>query len=251
MNYNPYSLKNKTILITGASSGIGQATAIECSKAGAKVVITGRNEERLNETFLSLNGDGHLQIISDLSISSEIDKLVDFVPFLDGVVYSAGAVKFMLTQFINEKELNKILKVNTIAPILLTKQLVKKKLLKKPASIVYISSTSGNENTTVGLGMYAISKSALTTFMRHAALDLASKGIRCNGINLARVVTRLIQSNVMADPQQIQNDLNDYPLKRYGKPEEIAYGAIYLLSDASAWVTGSSLLIDGGFSLNK
>ena len=251
MTYNPFSLHNKTILVTGASSGIGQSAAIECSKAGARLIITGRNQERLLETYHSLTGDGHQQIVADLSITEEIDKLVNFVPKLDGVVSCAGTARFVMLPFIKEQELTDVLRINTIAPILLTQKLVKSKKLNRPSSIVYISSVSGNEVSTIGLSMYGTSKSGLSAFMRHAALDLAPKEIRCNCVNLSRVYTRMIASGTMTDEEQIKEDLKDYPLKRYGKPEEIAYGIIYLLSDASAWVTGTSLLIDGGFSLKR
>lgn len=251
MNYNPFSIQNKTILVTGASSGIGQSIAIECSKAGAKLIITARNEQRLNETFLSLEGEGHQQILADIAVTEQIEKLVQFVPLLDGVVSCAGVAKYLLTPFISEEELNNTLRINTITPIVLTQKLVKKKKLKKPSSIVYVSSVAGNEVTTIGLGMYATSKSGLSAFMRHAAIDLAPKKIRCNSINLSRVYTPMIAKGTMTDEDQIKEDLKDYPLKRYGKPEEIAFGAIYLLSDATDWVTGTSLLIDGGFSLKR
>jgi NAD(P)-dependent dehydrogenase (short-subunit alcohol dehydrogenase family) len=251
MTYNPFSLQNKTILVTGASSGIGQSAAIECSKAGAKLIITGRNEERLNETFHSLEGEGHQQIAADISVTDDIDKLVQFVPLLDGLVSCAGTAKYLLTPFINEKEITNMLRINTITPILLTQKLVKNKKFNKPSSLVYISSVAGNEVTTVGLGMYATSKSGLSAFVRHAAIDLAPKQIRCNSINLSRVFTPMIAKGTMTNEEQIKEDLKDYPLKRYGKPEEIAYGVIYLLSEASAWVTGTSLLIDGGFSLKR
>lgn len=251
MEYNPFSLKDKTILITGASSGIGKAAAIECSKAGARLIITGRDVERLNGTFLALNGQGHMQIISDISENDGIDKLVDFVPELDGMVSCAGTARYLLTTFINEKELNNTLRINTITPILLTQRLMKNKKIKKSASLVYVSSVAGNEVTTVGLAMYATSKSGLNAFVRHAAIDFASKNVRCNSVNLSRVFTPLIASGIMTDESQVKEDLKDYPLKRYGQPEEIAYGIIYLLSNASSWVTGTSLLIDGGFSLKR
>lgn len=251
MIYNPFSIQNKAILITGASSGIGQSAAIECSKAGAILIISGRNKERLNETYLLLEGEGHLQITADISLTEEMEKLVQFVPILDGFVSCAGTAKYVMTPFIKEQELTDMMRINTMAPILLTQKLVKGKKLNKPSSIVYISSVSGNEVSTIGLSMYGTSKSGLTAFMRHAALDLAPKDIRCNSINLSRVLTPLIEQGTMSNEVQIKEDLKDYPLKRYGKPEEIAYGIIYLLSDASAWITGTSLLIDGGFSLKR
>ena len=88
--YNPFSLSGKTILVTGASSGIGQATAIECSRLGARCVITGRNPERLQQTCDALEGDGHIQIIADLSTQDGIDTLADAIPNIDGLVNNAG-----------------------------------------------------------------------------------------------------------------------------------------------------------------
>ncbi len=126
--YNPFSLKGKTIFITGASSGIGRATAIECSKLGATVVITGRNKERLNETYTQLEGNGHIQLIADLNKTQEIEKLLSNLPVIDGCVNNAGIVKTTLTSFITNEALNEVMQTNTIAPILLTQQLIKRKL---------------------------------------------------------------------------------------------------------------------------
>lgn len=247
-SYNPFSLEGKTILVTGASSGIGKATAIECSKLGAKVIITGRNVNRLNETYMALAGDGHIRIIADLATIDGIDLLISQIPLLNGCVLNAGISKLALTQFIKEDDLKNVLQVNTISPVMLTQRLVKKKKLIKGSSLVFTSSIAGNYTVALGHAIYAISKGGINSFMKSAALDLASKGIRCNSVNPGMVQTKLIQSGTLTD-DQLQADMNNYPLKRYGKPEEIAYAIIYLLSDASSWVTGHSLVIDGGITL--
>ena len=250
MDYNPFSLAGKTILVTGASSGIGRATAIECSKMGATVIITGRNEERLRQTFELLEGTEqlHRQIVTDLSEEKEINDLVLSLPELNGCVNNAGMAKRTPTQFIDLKDLNSVLKINTIAPIILTKLLVKKKRLLKQSSIVFTSSIAGIYNTTVGNSIYASSKGALNAFMKNAAIDLASKGIRCNSVNPGMVRTNIMSGGKVTD-EQYRQDVERYPLKRYGVPEEIAYAIIYLLSDAASWVTGTTLVIDGGRTL--
>ena len=246
--YNPYSLKGKTILITGASSGIGRATAIECSKMGAQVIITGRNKERLNETFKALKNDGHLQVIAELSDENDLLNLVNSIPEIDGLVNNAGLTKLLMTSFINKKDLSEILSVNTIAPILLTQKLLKNKKIKKKASVVFVSSIAGNNRASLGNGMYATSKAAINAFMKNAALELAPKRIRCNSVAPGMVLTNIMGLDLAID-EQSKKDMQTYPLKRYGTPEEIAYAIVYLLSDATAWVTGISLVVDGGKTL--
>ncbi len=251
MNYNPFSLKGKTILVTGASSGIGRATAIECAKMGARLILTARNEERLKQTLQSLEaieGEGHQMILADLSDSGEIDKLVNGIPQLDGLVNNAGISKLLPIQFINEQDLTNILQVNAIAPILLTQKIYKKKKINRGGSIVFTSSIGGVFRVTPGNAMYGVSKGAINVFMKSSALEMATKGIRCNSVNPGMVNTHLINRGVYTDEDR-ERDINTYPLKRYGEPEEVAYSIIYLLSDASAWVTGISLVIDGGVTL--
>jgi NAD(P)-dependent dehydrogenase (short-subunit alcohol dehydrogenase family) len=246
--YNPFTLERKTILVTGASSGIGRATALECSKMGAHLIITARNEERLNETFIALEGSGHQKIIADLTAREDIETLVAMVPQLDGLVNNAGIDKIAPIQFIVENDLDAILKTNALVPVFLTQRLFKKKRINKNASIVFVSSIGGVFSITPGSTMYGMSKSAVNTFMKFAALEMAQKGIRCNSINPGMIKTPLINDSAYSSEDKERN-IAKYPLKRYGLPREIALGVIYLLSDASAWVTGTSLVIDGGFTL--
>ena len=248
MSYNPFNLKNKTILVTGASSGIGKATAVECSKLGAKLIITGRNKERLNDTLALLEGDNHQMFVADLSIESEIDTLIDSLPLLDGCVNNAGIIEHLLVQFINDEKLNNIFSVNTFAPILITQKLVKKKKLNKGSSIVFTSSLTGPFISYAGGSLYAATKGAIHGFVKGAALDLASKGIRLNTVNPGMIETNILQDGTITD-EQVEIDKKRYPMKRYGKPEEVAWAIIYLLSDATAWTTGSNIVMDGGYTL--
>ncbi len=240
---NPFSLEGKTVLITGASSGIGRATAIECAKIGAHCVITGRNQERLQQTFDQLEGQGHVQIITDLASQEGIQTLAEQVPQLDGLVNNAGINLMKPISFIKEDDLEKIYTTNTFAPILLTKFLLKKKKLNAGASIVFISSSAAM-GSGIGNAVYGTSKAAVMSFSKYCARELAPK-IRSNSIHPGMVETELIQGREFSDAD-MEADRQKYLLKRYGKPEEIAYAVIYLLSDASAWITGHALVIDGG-----
>lgn len=245
--YNPFSLIGKTILITGASSGIGRATAIECSKLGAKCVITGRNEERLNETLAQMVGDEHQMIVADISTQEGIDSLVEQSPAIDGLVNNAGISGNKPIKFYKQDDLDRIFQTNAFAPMLLVKGILKKKKINDGGSVVFTSSVAAY-NSSLGNGIYGSSKAALAAYMRYCARELAIKKIRANSIHPAMVETPLIHGGSISE-LDLQNDMAKYPLGRYGKPEEIAQMIIYLLSDASAWVTGTSMLIDGGISL--
>lgn len=247
-NYNPFSLSGKTILVTGASSGIGSTTAIECSKLGASVIITGRDQERLNNTYSELEGTGHKSFCADLTNSDELELLVDSLPKLDGCVNNAGIVGLVPTAFMTEEKITRMQQINLNAPMLLTKMLVKKKKMMNPSSIVFTSSVAGVYRVSMGNAIYATTKCGIDAFMRTAALELASKGIRCNSVNPAMVETRILNRGQLT-PEQYEADRQRYPLKRYGHPEDVAWGIIYLLSDASSWVTGTSLKLDGGMTL--
>jgi NAD(P)-dependent dehydrogenase (short-subunit alcohol dehydrogenase family) len=248
MPEHPFSLDDKTIFVTGASSGIGRAIAIECSKLGAKLIITGRDEKRLDDTFSDLQGSGHIQFRADLSSVAEITALIKSLPLLDGFVCNAGVNKLLPIQFITEKELGETFQINSIAPILLTKNLVKRKKLKNPSSIVYISSIAGVFSASPANSMYSASKGAMNGFMKNAALDLAKKGIRCNSVNPGFIKTNLSDIKELKE-DQLEKHLPKYPIKRFGTPEDVAYATIYLLSDASSWVTGAPFLIDGGYTI--
>ena len=248
MSYNPFSLSGKTVLVTGASSGIGACTAIECSKLGAKVILTARNEERLKHTLSQLEGEGHTYFPCDLNTEAAIDSLIDFIPEVQGVVNNAGYAKLMPIQFITQEDLVSMINVNTIAPMLILKKLLKKKKVKKGASVVFTSSIAGLGQSSVGNGMYTASKGAISAFIRCAALELAPKQIRVNAVCPAMVQTAIMDSGAVTK-DQLEEDIKNYPLGRYGNPKDVAFAMVYLLSDASEWMTGNNLVIDGGVTL--
>ena len=238
------------MLVTGASSGIGRAIAIECSKMGAKVFITARNEERLKETLSHMeNPDSHSIILGDLSKEEDLINIVDHISEpLDGIVQCAGFTIPKPFQFISEKDMEGIMGVNFKAPALLTQRLLKKKKLKKGCSVVFISSISGIWVSSIGGSLYSASKGAINGIVKAMAIELAAKNIRVNTINPGMINTHIFDSGEITE-EQLKEDIKHYPLGRYGEPEEVAYAAVYLLSDASRWMTGSYILIDGGYTL--
>lgn len=245
---SPFSLSGKTVLVTGASSGIGRAAATECSKAGARVILTARSTDRLQESLEMLSGEGHSIIPCDLGKTDEMANLVAGLPNLDGVINNAGFTKILPMQFIDEQSFKDILDINTVAPVLLLRLLLKKKKLQAGSSVIFTSSLAGLGRTTVGNGMYTASKGAISSFVACAALELARKGIRVNAVCPGMVDTGILSNGTISE-EQLEKDKMNYPLGRYGKPEEIAWAMIYLLSDASSWVTGTNLIIDGGYSI--
>jgi len=246
--HNPFSLEGKTILVTGASSGIGRAIAIECSKMGAKLIITARNEERLNETLSQMEGSGHSIIIADLNNEKDRQTLIEQSPNLNGLVNCAGLINTLPFQFVTEDILKSVMNVNFTAPVLISIELIKRKKILKNSSIVFISSISGVLCVAVANSIYSASKGAINGMAKNMAVDLASKGIRVNSVNPGMIETHIFDAGTVT-PEQLEEDKKRYPLKRHGKPEEVAYAVIYLLSDASSWVTGSNLVIDGGYTL--
>lgn len=250
MDYNPYSLEGKTILVTGGAGGIGSEVARVCSKLGARMVLTDIREDALQMAVTSLTKVGigdHLAFKADLTNSDELTSLVDQIPEIDGFVCNAGIMKLILTQFITEEELRRIQNINLNAPILLTKTLLKKKRIKKGGSIVFTASAAGVYRVSMGNAIYATTKCGIDAFMRTVALEMGSKGIRCNSVNPGMVETALIGG--FTEEQKEKEKLN-YPLRRFAKPEDIAFAIAYLLSDASSFVTGTSLKIDGGMTLS-
>jgi NAD(P)-dependent dehydrogenase (short-subunit alcohol dehydrogenase family) len=246
---SPFSLVGKRIFVTGASSGIGKMVALECSKMGAKLVITGRNEQRLKSTFVQLSGDNHSFFVADLSNNEDVDNIIKEIDNpINGIVHSAGFNKLLPFQFVNQESLDDIFRVNYFAPTLLTQGLVKKKKLEKGTSIVFISSISGVYCSSVGSSMYSSTKGAINGLVKGMSLDLANKNMRVNCINPGVIETEIFKDGKLTT-EQLNEKKSEYPLKRFGKPEEVAWAAVYLLSDASSWVTGTNLVIDGGFTL--
>lgn len=242
------TLINKNILVTGASSGIGRQIAITASQLGAKLTLIGRNIDKLNETLSLLTGKDHKILIVNLSDTSNLTTLINESSPYDGVVFNAGAVEYLPVKFLNETKINSLFATNFDSNVILSQKLIKGKLLKKGGSLVFVSSISSKLGVP-GTSLYSASKAALSAFSKVLASELASQGIRSNSVSPGIVKTAMTEQAVeVLSDDELKKAESEYPLG-YGKPEDVAGLIMYLLSDISKWMTGSDLVIDGGFTL--
>lgn len=242
--FNPFSLQGKTVLVTGASSGIGRAIATACSKMGAIVVATGRNSQKLATTLLALDGGENQMIAADLTKTDDIKSLVSQLPKLDGIVHCAGIGHRQPTKLLTEAELDNVMNSNFKAAVMLQTELMSNKKLNKSCSIVFVASAAP-QMPAFGNAAYTASKAAIIGYAKCLALELAPRAIRVNCICPAMVWTDLIMQEGVGR-EELEQAQQKYPLKRYGQPEDVANLAIYLLSDASQWMTKSCIDITGG-----
>ena len=235
--YNPFSLEHKKILVTGASSGIGRGISIDTSKMGASLIVTARNEERLKDTMSFLEGKDHSYVIADLSFEDDINRIVDSLPVIDGIVLSAGMIKTMPVKNISSKAIDEIFDVNIISNIKLLSKLLKRKKLAHSASIVLI-----------GNSLYSSTKGAMNSFAKAMALEVAKLKIRVNCIQPGFIPSNILNKSGIEEDSMLRWYAERHPLG-FGTPTDIANACIYLLSDAAQWVTGSIFTIDGGYTL--
>lgn len=240
-----FNLAGKRILVTGASSGIGRQIAIACAQMGAQLVISGRDVTRLGITFSALPDKGHTQIVADLATQEDIDRLVAEAGVLDGLVHAAGISKLVPLRLINQAHLDEMFTTNTFAPMLLTKGLMAKKRIAAGGSILFIASIASHIGP-MASGAYAASKSALLGMVRSLGLEVAKQGIRANCIAPGYVRTPLLDG-LQGSGGNMEGLFELTPLGM-GEPEDVAYAAVFYLSDASRWITRNYFILDGGFS---
>lgn len=250
--FNPFSLSGKKILITGASSGIGRQCAINCSKMGAVVALVGRDEKRLQETLVQMEGDGHLICPADLTLLESIKPLVQDIASkigpLDGFIHSAGIEKTLPVKSLKPSDYEEIFKVNALSAFEIVRYLSSSKNLNQGGSIVLISSITSVIGR-VGVSAYAASKGAIVSAVKTMALELAKRNVRVNAVSPGTVLTPLMQSYLsQISEEERQKRVEGFPLG-LGEPADVANACIYLLSEASRWVTGQNIVIDGGYTI--
>lgn len=210
------------------------------------MMVTGRNEGRLNAVLASLAGEGHRAIVADVAQDADIQRLIDTLPPIDGFVHSAGIARASLLRFATAADMEEHFAANLFSAIKITQGMLKKRLVNKGGSLVYLASV----NATIavpGNSIYSATKSGLVAFSRSVATEVAPRGVRANTISPGMVETPLADGVFNGDLEALKKDKEKY-LLGYGNTEDIACAVQYLLSDASRWVTASDFVIDGGFS---
>ena len=247
---NPFSLKDRQILIVGATADIGKAIASVCCDAGACLTLTGRSIDSLSEVKRNLNVDDSCSVelvYCDLSKEDEVENLVTNVPKQDGLVVVAGTLETIPCKMHVAESVDRAMDVNFRSVVILVSALLRAKKVNKNASLVFLSSIAGNLLAEKGNALYGASKAALTAYAKTLALELSPRKIRVNCVMPGMVRTKFLQ-NFAIEEEDFVADEQKYPLG-YGTPEDVANGVLYLLSDASRWITGTSLVMDGGRTL--
>ena len=249
---NPFSLKNKNILITGASSGIGRQCAIIFSQLGANIILIARNEERLKGIFNKLEKGNHLVFSQDITEYNKLEEIVRYsvekVGRISGFVHSAGIEMTLPLRSMQPSYYEKMFSINVIAGFELAKIISKKKYINKDwASFVFISSVMGIVGNPALIG-YSASKGALISAIKSMALEFISKNIRVNCISPGHVETEMASKLFEKLSEESKKSIIDMHPLGLGKPEDIANTCVFLLSDAARWITGTNLIVDGGYS---
>lgn len=244
---NPFSLQGKTVLVTGASSNIGRQIAVKCSEMGAKVIVTARNEERLKETLAKMIGGCHQLVQSDLSDSEQIPTLVEQLPELDGIVMCAAIFRTTPIRNNRRKYTEELFNTNTFANIDLVQLLLKKKKIKDGGSILFISSVAAYRPY-AGNALYSATKGAINSFCQVLAIEQCNRKIRANCVSPGIIQSDMEVKDWAVTKEELDKEEARFPLG-FGHTEDIAYAAVYMMSDASKWVTGTNMIVDGGQSI--
>lgn len=248
---DPFTLKDKTILITGASSGIGRSCSIECSKNGANLILIARNEEELKKTTLLASGTKVEIIIADITNCENLEEMigekVEVLGKISGFIHCAGIERTLPLKNHNTLLYNNIFAINVIAGFEIAKILSLKKYKDEISSFVFISSVAGIVGEAGKVG-YSASKGAVISGARSLAIELARINIRVNSISPAMISTPILEKMFEDIGEEASKEIiRKHPLG-IGDPEDIANVCVFLLSNASKWITGANLVVDGGYS---
>jgi NAD(P)-dependent dehydrogenase (short-subunit alcohol dehydrogenase family) len=249
---NPFEMGGKTVLVTGASSGIGRSTAVLLSHMGARVVLVGRNQNRLHETLSAMAGSGHREAAFDLERVDEIlpwlSQLVETSEPLDGLVCAAGISSLRPLRSLDIAHFDKVMRINCYSPVALTAAFCRKRVHKPEAGIVLVASVAGLVGS-AARAAYSASKGALIAFARSAAVELAPAGVRVNCVAPAYVKTPMYDSDMQGlSPEKLEALVRTTQPLGLGTPLDVAHAVAFLLAGTGRWITGSVLSVDGGYT---
>lgn len=248
--FDSNSLNGKTFLVTGASSGIGKETAKALSECGAKIIVAGRDEGRLNESFVALSGTGHLKAVVAFDDADQVcdwlKLLIQDIGPLDGVFHCAGIELIRPIRMTKQAQLSDVFGSSLFAAFGLARALSQKNAMNDGGSIVFMSSVAGSSGQ-VGMTAYSAAKAAIDALVRSLACELASRKIRVNSIVAGAIKTAMHDRLTHGSTDEITSRYEQMHLLGFGEPIDVAQSAIFLLGPGSRWITGTSLVIDGGY----
>lgn len=244
-----FSVEGKTVFITGASSGIGACCAEVFARGGANVLVSGRDKERLAEVAQKCGANARI-FECELNDVEQVSALAENLPAFDGAVFCAGTGFYppAMLKFASDAELENVMQTNLVSTMRLVRGLIKRRKVNKGGSLVFMSSVAGTF-ADAGHCLYGVSKAAVAALARELAVELAPRGIRANSLSPAMVKTPMTAA-FFADARAAEADSKKYLLGG-GDVKSVANAAQFLLSDASAWITGVNLPVDGGYSCWK
>lgn len=251
MPINPLDMTGRTVLVTGASSGLGRGIAEMLAKLGSKVILVARDKERLKSAKDTLEGTGHMAVAFDLAMVEAIPawmrELAQAHGPLHGLVHSAGLLPTKPLRMQSAMDWENALRLNVSAGAALAKGFRQKEVNAGAGSLVYMSSVMGLTGQS-GQVLYSATKGALVAMVRSMAIELARENIRVNCVAPAMVaagMTDKYRQNVL--PEVFEHMVGLHPLG-LGKPEDVAYATAFLLADTARWITGTTLVVDGGYT---
>lgn len=246
------SLAGRTLLVTGASSGLGRAAAIRFAECGARVVLGGRNAERLALTQAALKGDGHIAACADLT---DADAVADWVKAqaaavgaLHGVFHAAGIEMVRPIRLTKQAQIDELFGSSIFAAVGIARAAASKGVMADGGSVVFMSSVAGLRGT-AGMAVYSAAKAAIDGLVRSVACELAPRRIRVNALAAGAVVTDMHARLTATLGAEAVADYEHRHLLGFGSTDDVNNAALFLLTDASRWVTGTTLVLDGGYTV--